>query len=104
MIGRGLAAAVALLCFAAMPVDAQQTFSLSANPASGAAPLSVTFTVSPPPPTDSAVDFGDGSEAAQVRGAQVTHVYRNGGDYVARLSAGAAIVATTKITVGSGTR
>ncbi len=104
MIGRGLATAAMLLCFAAIPVHAQQTFSLAANPASGSAPLSVTFTVSPMPPTDSAVDFGDGSEAAQVRGAQVTHVYRNGGGYVARLSAGAAIVATAKVTVGSGTR
>ena len=104
MIGRGLAATVAFLCFAVISVHAQQTFSLSANPGSGPAPLSVTFTVSPPPPTDSAVDFGDGSEAAQLRGAQVTHVYQNGGSYVARLSAGAAIVATAKITVGSGTR
>jgi PKD repeat protein len=104
MIGRALAVTAGLLCFVAIPVHAQQTFSLSANPASGPAPLSVTFTVSPPPPTDSAVDFGDGSEAAQVRGAQVTHVYRNGGDYVARLSAGAAIVATVKIAVGSASR
>jgi PKD repeat protein len=103
MIRRGLAATVALLCFAVNSVHAQQTFSLSANPGSGLAPLSITFTVSPPP-TDSAVDFGDGSEAAQVRGAQVTHVYQNGGSYVARLSAGADIVATAKITVGSGTR
>ena len=104
MIGRGLATTAALLCFAAIPVHAQQAFSLSANPASGPAPLGVTFGVSPPPPTDSAVDFGDGSEAAQVRGAQVTHVYQNGGSYVARLSAGASIVGTAKITVGSGTR
>ena len=101
MIGRGLAATVALLCVAAISAHAQQAFSLSGKPGSGPAPLSVTFTVSPPPPSDSAVDFGDGSEAAQVRGAQVTHVYRNGGDYVARLSAGAAIVATAKVTVGA---
>lgn len=104
MIGRGLAAMAALLCFAAIPAHAQQAFSLSANPAAGAPPLSVTFMVSPPPPTDSAIDFGDGSEAAQVRGAQVTHVYQSSGDYVARLSAGADIVATAKVTVGSGTR
>ncbi len=104
MIGRGLATTAVLLCFAAIPVHAQQALSLSANPASGPAPLSVTFTVSPIPPTDSAVDFGDGSAAAQVHGAQVTHIYQNGGSYVARLSAGAAIVATAKVTVGPGIR
>jgi hypothetical protein len=104
MIGRGLTTVAALLCFAAIPVHAQQAFSLSAAPASGAAPLSVTFTVSPFPPTDSAVDFGDGSAAAQVHGAQVTHVYHDGGSYVARLSAGAGIVATAKIAIGSGNR
>jgi PKD repeat protein len=92
----------ALLCFAAIPVHAQQAFSLSAKPASGPAPLSVTFTVSPIPPTDSAVDFGDGSAAARVHGVQVTHVYHDGGTYMARLSAGAAIVGTAKVTVGSG--
>jgi len=105
MIGRGLATAAAvLLCFAAIPVLAQQALSLSANPASGPAPLSVTFTVSPIPPTDSAIDFGDGSAAAQVRGARVTHVYHDGGTYTARVSAGAAIVGTATVTVGSGAR
>ena len=104
MIGRGLATAAALLYLAAVPVQAEQAFSLSASPASGPVPLSVTFTASPPPPPDSAVDFGDGSAAAQVHGAQVIHIYQTGGSYVARLSAGADIVATVKVTVGSGTR
>ena len=112
MMRQGLATMAVLFCALADPVYAQQTFSLSASPASGPAPLSVTFTVSPLPPTDSAIDFGDGSAAAQVRlvkacptcqpAAGVTHVYQNSGSYTARLSASASIVGAAKITVGSG--
>jgi PKD repeat protein len=109
MIGRMAAAAVtgALLCAMVIPADAQQALFLAANPTSGPAPLSVTFTVSPMPPTDSAIDFGDGSAASQLRPAQscagcaaVTHVYQANGRYVARLSAGSSVVGSATVSVG----
>jgi len=106
MIGRTLAAAVAtLLCTIAISAQAQQALSLTASPASGPAPLTVTFTVSPMPPTDSAIDFGDGAAAGQLRRgrsstASVTHVYQTNGRFVARLSAGASVVGNATISVG----
>jgi PKD repeat protein len=106
MIRRTAAMAIAgLFCAAAIPAGAQQALSLSANPSSGPAPLTVTFTVSPMPPTDSAIDFGDGSAASQLRPVQsstaaVTHVYQTGGRYVARLSAGSSVVGSTTVSVG----
>jgi PKD repeat protein len=113
MIGRtaATAAIAGLFWAAAVPADAQQALSLAANPTSGAAPLSVTFTVSPAPPLDSAIDFGDGSAAASVRPMQpcptcapaagVTHVYQSNGRYVARLSAGRDVVGSATISVGA---
>ncbi|MFZ2006994.1 MAG: PKD domain-containing protein [Stellaceae bacterium] len=109
MMGRTAAWAViaGLLCAAAAPGDAQPALSLAANPASGPAPLSVTFTVSPAPSPDSAIDFGDGSAASQLRPAQacagcaaVTHVYQTNGRYVARLSSGSDVVGSATIAVG----
>jgi PKD repeat protein len=107
MIGRiaATAAIAALLCATFIRVDAQSASSLAANPASGSAPLSVTFTVSPIPPADSAIDFGDGSAASQLRPqsaatATVTHVYQANGRYLARLSAGPNIIGSTTISVG----
>jgi PKD repeat protein len=115
MNARAVVAAVAaagFLCGAGGPIGAQQGFTLSASPTSGAAPLSVTFTVSPMPPGDSAIDFGDGSAAGAVRPVQgcagcppaagVTHVYQSNGSYVARLSASSSIVGSATVTVGSG--
>jgi PKD domain-containing protein len=109
MIGR-IAAWVpiaGLLCATAVPAGAQSPGPLAANPASGPAPLSVTFTASPWPSYDSAIDFGDGSAASQLRpvascancGA-VTHVYQTNGHYVARLSAGPNVVGSATISVG----
>jgi PKD repeat protein len=108
MIGRTAAwAAIAgLFCAAAIPAGAQPAGSLAANPASGSAPLTVTFTVSPMPSYDSAIDFGDGSAASQLRPVQsgaagaVTHVYQANGRYVARLSAGSSVVGSATISVG----
>jgi PKD repeat protein len=96
-----------LLCMATIPAGAQSAVSLAANPASGQAPLSVIFTVSPMPSYDSAIDFGDGSAAGQLRptpsgAAAVTHVYRANGRYVARLSAGPNVVGSATISVGGG--
>jgi hypothetical protein len=110
MIGRiaATAAIAGVLWAAAVPAGAQPALSLTANPASGPAPLSVTFTVSPAPPLDSAIDFGDGSAASQLRPAQscagcaaVTHVYQTNGRYVARLSAGPNVVGSATISVGA---
>lgn len=99
-----------LLCTAAVRVDAEPGLSLAANPAAGPAPLSVTFTVSSMPSYDSAIDFGDGSAAAQLRpmrpcptcapAAGVTHVYQTSGRYVARLSAGPNVVGSATVSVG----
>lgn len=109
MITRTAVAAsiAALLCVASLPAGAQSATSLAASPASGPAPLRVTFTVSPMPPLDSAIDFGDGSAAGQLRPtpscancAAVTHVYRADGRYVARLSAGSSVVGSATIAVG----
>jgi PKD repeat protein len=109
MIGRTAAAAAitALLCATVIPARAQQAFSLAASPTSGAAPLTVTFTVSPMPPGDSAIDFGDGSAASSLRPSQscagcaaVTHTYQANGRYVARLSAGSSVVGSATISVG----
>ena len=109
MIGRMVATVIsaALFWVTAIPADAEPAWSLAANPASGSAPLSVTFTVSPLPPTDSAIDFGDGSAASQLRAmpscancAAVTHVYQANGRYLARLSAGSQVVGSTSISVG----
>jgi PKD repeat protein len=108
MIGRTAAATAiaALLCAISISADAQSALSLAAKPASGAAPLSVTFTVSPIPAYDSAIDFGDGSAASQLRpmpsgaAATVTHVYQADGRYVARLSAGSSVVGSATISVG----
>lgn len=107
MMGRTttIAAIVALFCATAVRAEAQQGLSLAAQPASGPAPLTVTFTVSPIPPGDSAIDFGDGSAASQLRPmgsstAAVTHVYRTNGRYVARLSAGSNVVASATVSVG----
>jgi PKD repeat protein len=108
MIGRtaATAAIVALLCATSISADAQSALSLAANPAAGPAPLSVTFTVSPMPSYDSAIDFGDGSAASQLRpapsgaGGTVTHVYQANGRYVARLSAGSSVVGSATIAVG----
>jgi PKD repeat protein len=105
-VGRTIAkAAIAvLLCAAAIPAGAQSAGSLAANPASGQAPLNVTFTA-PMTSYDGAIDFGDGSAAAQLRptasgvGA-VTHVYQANGRYVARLSAGPNVVGSATISVG----
>lgn len=98
-----------LFCAVAAPAGAQSALSLAASPASGPSPLSVTFTVSPRPPFDSAIDFGDGSAASQVRPSQacggcaaVTHVYQADGRYVARLSAGADVVGSASVSVGTG--
>jgi PKD repeat protein len=100
-----IAAIVALLCATALRAEAQQALSLAAKPASGPAPLTVTFTVSPMPPADSAIDFGDGSAASQLRPmgsstAAVTHVYQANGRYVARLSAGSSVVGSATVSVG----
>lgn len=109
MIGRVAATVVlaGLLCAAAMHAGAQMVIRLAANPASGPAPLSVTFTVTPAPSPDAAIDFGDGSAASQLRPAQsctgcaaVTHVYQTNGRYVARLSAGSDVVGRATISVG----
>ena len=101
------AAIAGLLCASAIPASAQSSGPLTASPASGPAPLSVTFTVSPWSSYDSAIDFGDGSAASQLRptpscancGA-VTHVYQTNGQYVARLSAGPNVVGSATISVG----
>lgn len=100
------AAIAGLLCAAITPARAQ-TASLAANPASGPAPLSVTFTVSPWPSYDSAIDFGDGSAASQLHRVSscancgaATHVYQTNGQYVARLSAGPNVVGSATISVG----
>lgn len=100
-----IAGIVALFCATAIRVEAQQALSLAAKPTSGPAPLSVTFTVSPVPASDSAIDFGDGSAASQLRPmgpstAAVTHVYQANGRYVARLSAGPNVVASATVSVG----
>lgn len=102
MKGRiGACAVIAgLLWVAAVPAGAQPGPSLAANPASGPAPLSVTFTVSPAPSPDSAIDFGDGSAASQLRRGQVTHVYQTNGRFEARLSSGSDVVGRTTISVG----
>jgi hypothetical protein len=107
MMGRttAIAAIVAVFCATAIRAEAQQALSLAAKPASGPAPLTVTFTVSPMPPVDSAIDFGDGSAASQLRPmgsstAGVTHVYQANGRYVARLSAGSNVVASATVSVG----
>lgn len=109
MKGRTAAWAVSagLLWVAAVPAGAQPSSSLAANPPSGPAPLSVTFTVSPMPSYDSAIDFGDGSAASQLRPAQscagcgaVTHVYQTNGRYVARLSSGSDVVGSATVSVG----
>ena len=109
MIGRtaATAAIAGLLCAISIAADAQSALSLAANPASGPAPLSVTFTVSPLPSYDSAIDFGDGSAASQLRPSPsctncgvVTHVYQANGRYVARLSAGSSVVGSAQISVG----
>src|ERR1700683_2905986 len=108
MIGRtAIAAAIAMLLGAmAIPAGAQRALSRSAPPASGPGPLTVTFMVSPMPPGDSAIDFGDGSAAGSPRpmpsgaGAAITHVYQSNGRYVARLSAGPSVVASATISVG----
>jgi hypothetical protein len=100
------AAIAALLCATSLPAGAQSALSLTARPASGPAPLSVTFMVSPLPAYDSAIDFGDGSAASQLRPAPsggagvVTHVYQANGHYLARLSAGANVVGSAQISVG----
>jgi hypothetical protein len=102
-----LAMITGLLCIAVIPASAQSSGPLAASPASGPAPLSVTFTVSPWSSYDSAIDFGDGSAASQPRptpscancGA-VTHVYQTNGQYVARLSAGSNVVGSATISVG----
>lgn len=100
-------AVAALLAAMTIPAEAQQALSLAANPASGPAPLTVTFTVSPRPPGDSAIDFGDGSAASQLRPtaacascASVTHIYQTNGRYVARLSAGSSVVGSRTVSVG----
>lgn len=102
MMGRTAAwvATAGLLFVAAVPAGAQSSGPLAANPASGPAPLSVTFTVSPVPSPDSAIDFGDGSAASQLRRGQVTHVYQTNGRYEARLSSGANVVGRATISVG----
>jgi PKD repeat protein len=101
------AAAAALFCLAANPASPQPAQSFSANPTSGSAPLTVTFTVSPMPSPSSAIDFGDGSAASTLRVASassaiVTHIYQSNGRYVARLNTNADIVGSATITVGSG--
>lgn len=107
MTGRTAALAAIAMVFGAtaIPAGAQQAWSLAANPASGLAPLTVTFTVSPIPPGDSAIDFGDGSAAGSLRPqsasvAAVTHIYQANGRYVARLGAGASVVGSATISVG----
>src|SRR5580658_4772885 len=108
MIGRmaATAAIAAFLCATSIAADAQSALSFAAHPAAGPAPLSVTFTVSPMPAYDSAIDFGDGSAASQLRPAPsgaagtVTHVYQADGRYVARLSAGSSVVSSATIAVG----
>jgi hypothetical protein len=109
MIGRTTAIA-AILCVASLPADAQSASPLTANPASGSAPLSVTFTVSPMTSFDSAIDFGDGSAASSLRPTRscatcaaagaVTHVYQANGHYLARVSAGSSVVGSATISVG----
>jgi len=108
MIRRAAAtvAIAALLGTISISAHAQSALSVAANPASGPAPLRVTFTVSPMPSYDSAIDFGDGSAASQLRPAPsgaagtVTHVYQANGRYVARLSAGSSVVGSATISVG----
>lgn len=109
MIGRTAAwmAFAGFLCAGAIPAGAQSPGPLAASPASGPAPLSVTFTASPWPSYDSAIDFGDGSAASQLRPSAacancgaVTHVYQANGHYVARLSAGSNVVGSATVSVG----
>jgi PKD repeat protein len=107
MIGRTATTATIAALFCAISISADaQSLSLAANPAAGPAPLSVTFTVSPMPAYDSAIDFGDGSAASQLRPApsgaagMVTHVYQANGRYLARLSAGSSVVGSAQIAVG----
>ena len=101
-----MAAIAAFFCATSLPAGAQSALSLTARPTAGPAPLSVTFMVSPMPAYDSAIDFGDGSAASQLRpapsgaGGTVTHVYQTNGRYVARLSAGANVVGSAQIAVG----
>ena len=100
-----IATIVALFCATAIRAEAHQALSLAAKPASGPSPLTVTFTVSPIPPVDSAIDFGDGSAASQLRPmgastAAVTHVYQANGRYLARLSAGSNVVGSAEVNVG----
>lgn len=113
MIGRAAVTATiatflgaAFLCAASLSARAQAAPTLAASPTSGPAPLSVTFTA-PMTSYDDAIDFGDGSAAAQLRptpscgncGA-VTHVYQQNGHYEARLSAGPNVVGRANISVG----
>ncbi|WP_244069750.1 PKD domain-containing protein [Bradyrhizobium sp. Ce-3] len=70
------------------------TAALSASPASGRAPLEVTFTGAGPGMAEGVVvlDFGDGKTddtISSIRGFTRTHVYRAAGSYTAVLRSGA---------------
>jgi PKD repeat protein/glucose/arabinose dehydrogenase len=89
------------------PGNRQPTAVAGANPASGAAPLTVQFssTGSSDPDGDSlsySWDFGDGSPAGS--GASPSHVYTASGNYTARLtvSDGRGLTATDTVLVSVG--
>ncbi|UGY16532.1 PKD domain-containing protein [Bradyrhizobium septentrionale] len=70
------------------------TAALSASPASGRAPLEVTFTGTGPGIPEGVVvlDFGDGrtdDTISSIRGFTRTHTYRAAGSYTAVLRSGA---------------
>jgi PKD repeat protein len=99
--------------------NAAPTAVLTANPTSGAAPLTVSFSgagSSDPdtaPPADTIAsytfDFGDGSAPVTQPGATISHTYNANGDYAARLTVTdsrgkvSSNVAQVEISVGGNT-
>lgn len=89
------------LCQANVTVTAAGTADFTASPFSGAAPLSVNFTlVSPQSGTSYSLDFGEsGSSGTVAFGGSASHTYSTVGTYTARLLAGNSVIATKTITV-----
>jgi PKD repeat protein len=96
------------LCLAAERADAQAADpAITADPASGRAPLHVMFTISPVP-SGAIIDFGDGTTGSLQPApvcytcpplATASHVYQRPGSYVARLVANGKPIAGAAATV-----
>ena len=92
------------------PTQDPPTASLAANPSSGTAPLTVTFSRSASDPDGDplscTLDFGDGSTPATGCTGTVTHTYPSAGTYAARFTVddghGHTVVKTATITVDPG--